>query len=206
MNGHRQRGMAIISALLIVTVVAVIAAGLIARQSAFIRALESEQLRIQAGWMLRGGLEWSRQLLLEDSRRDPLTRLDQRWAQPMRGLRLSSAELPFNGQLEDEQGKFNLRNLLVDQRPDLQERANFERLAGLLGVRHRGRWFLNRGDFVNRLNMPQLQAQSVKVGITSDWFLLTAYARRDRQEVRLQALVQRKAGESTAVNWMRVGS
>lgn len=135
MNGHRQRGMAIISALLIVTVVAVIAAGLIARQSAFIRALESEQLRIQAGWMLRGGLEWSRQLLLEDSRRDPLTRLDQRWAQPMRGLRLSSAELPFNGQLEDEQGKFNLRNLLVDQRPDLQERANFERLAGLLGVR-----------------------------------------------------------------------
>lgn len=48
MNGHRQRGMAIISALLIVTVVAVIAAGLIARQSAFIRALESEQLRIQA--------------------------------------------------------------------------------------------------------------------------------------------------------------
>lgn len=321
MNGHRQRGMAIISALLIVTVVAVIAAGLIARQSAFIRALESEQLRIQAGWMLRGGLEWSRQLLLEDSRRDPLTRLDQRWAQPMRGLRLSSAELPFNGQLEDEQGKFNLRNLLVDQRPDLQERANFERLAGLLGVRpketrlivervlasyarlpaeappaetqpagfdsgretspgavlralparmpafrrlddlarlgippatlerlrpyvtilpettwingntaraevlaacvpglgldqarrvlgerDRGRWFLNRGDFVNRLNMPQLQAQSVKVGITSDWFLLTAYARRDRQEVRLQALVQRKAGESTAVNWMRVGS
>ncbi len=252
MNGHRQRGMAIISALLIVTVVAVIAAGLIARQSAFIRALESEQLRIQAGWMLRGGLEWSRQLLLEDSRRDPLTRLDQRWAQPMRGLRLSSAELPFNGQLEDEQGKFNLRNLLVDQRPDLQERANFERLAGLppatlerlrpyvtilpettwingntaraevlaacvpglgldqarrvLGERDRGRWFLNRGDFVNRLNMPQLQAQSVKVGITSDWFLLTAYARRDRQEVRLQALVQRKAGESTAVNWVRVGS
>ncbi|MFO6086385.1 hypothetical protein ACLBTQ_16410, partial [Pseudomonas aeruginosa] len=51
MNGHRQRGMAIISALLIVTVVAVIAAGLIARQSAFIRALESEQLRIQAGWL-----------------------------------------------------------------------------------------------------------------------------------------------------------
>lgn len=76
----------------------------------------------------------------------------------------------------------------------------------VLGERDRGRWFLNRGDFVNRLNMPQLQAQSVKVGITSDWFLLTAYARRDRQEVRLQALVQRKAGESTAVNWMRVGS
>ncbi|WP_165949062.1 type II secretion system protein GspK, partial [Pseudomonas aeruginosa] len=76
----------------------------------------------------------------------------------------------------------------------------------VLGERDRGRWFLNRGDFVNRLNMPQLQAQSVKVGITSDWFLLTAYARRDRQEVRLQALVQRKAGESTAVNWVRVGS
>ncbi len=70
MNGRHQRGMAIISALLIVTVVAVIAAGLIARQGAYIRGLESEQLRIRASWMLRGGLEWSRQLLLEDSRRD----------------------------------------------------------------------------------------------------------------------------------------
>lgn len=135
MNGRHQRGMAIISALLIVTVVAVIAAGLIARQGAYIRGLESEQLRIRASWMLRGGLEWSRQLLLEDSRRDPLTRLDQRWARPMRDLRLSDAELLFNGRMEDEQGKFNLRNLLVDQRPDAQEQANFERLAGLLGVR-----------------------------------------------------------------------
>ncbi|MBG7003760.1 type II secretion system minor pseudopilin GspK [Pseudomonas aeruginosa] len=320
MNGRHQRGMAIISALLIVTVVAVIAAGLIARQGAYIRGLESEQLRIRASWMLRGGLEWSRQLLLEDSRRDPLTRLDQRWARPMRDLRLSDAKLLFNGRMEDEQGKFNLRNLLVDQRPDAQEQANFERLAGLLGVRpedarlivervlasyarlpaeapladtrppgfdsaretspgaarralaarrpplrrfddlarlgipaatlerlrpyvtilpestwvngntaraevlaacvpglgleqarrvvgerDQGRWFLNRGDFVNRLNMPQLQAQSVKVGITSDWFLLDAYAQREQQQVRLQALLQRQAGERTTVNWLRVG-
>lgn len=90
--------------------------------------------------MLRGGLEWSRQLLLEDSRRDPLTRLDQRWAQPMRGLRLSSAELPFNGQLEDEQGKFNLRNLLVDQRPDLRNErtSNASPVCSACARRRRG--------------------------------------------------------------------
>ena len=318
MNGHRQRGMAIISALLIVTVVAVIAAGLIARQSAFIRALESEQLRIQAGWMLRGGLEWSRQLLLEDSRRDPLTRLDQRWAQPMRGLRLSSAELPFNGQLEDEQGKFNLRNLVVEEQPDAQALATFERLCALIGLaapvaqaiaarvvdgyprrqapvaeavhgfdsgratspgaasrpvparrpmlrsldqlavpgldaeglarlrrvatvlpantwingntasaevlaaqvpglsvdkarqliaeRDGGRWFVNRGDFVNRLQMPHVVLESVPVGITSDWFRLHGVARSGSREVRLEALLLRGQAPLAQVVWARVGA
>ncbi|WP_162951885.1 type II secretion system protein GspK, partial [Pseudomonas aeruginosa] len=76
----------------------------------------------------------------------------------------------------------------------------------VVGERDRGRWFLNRGDFVNRLNLPQLQEQSVKVGITSDWFLLDAHARRGQQLVRLQALVQRQAGERTRVEWMRLGS
>ena len=43
----QQRGMAIISALLIAAVVAVIAAGMISRQSVFTRELESLQQRAQ---------------------------------------------------------------------------------------------------------------------------------------------------------------
>lgn len=50
-----QQGMAIISALLIAAVVAVIAAGMLTRQSVSTRALEAEQLRVQGRWVLHGG-------------------------------------------------------------------------------------------------------------------------------------------------------
>jgi general secretion pathway protein K len=101
-------GMAIISALLIAAVVAVIAAGMLTRQSVSTRALEADQQRVQGRWLLHGGLEISRQLW-DARQRDPLTRLDQPWAQ-----RLNAQG--FEGRLEDEQGKFNLRNLVANER------------------------------------------------------------------------------------------
>ena len=122
----KQRGMAIISALLIAAVVAVIAAGLLTRQRVFTRSLEAEQLRIQGQWLLLGALEDSRQRLWEARQKDVLTRLDQPWARAQKGL--------FEGRLEDEQGKFNLRNLVNRGRPDAEQVQNFERLCGLIGV------------------------------------------------------------------------
>jgi general secretion pathway protein K len=74
-----------------------------------------------AGWRL------SRQLLWDARQRDPLTRLDQPWAQ-----RLSAQG--FEGRLEDEQGKFNLRNLVANERVDEAQVAAFQRLCELIGV------------------------------------------------------------------------
>src|SRR3546814_11375417 len=78
----KQRGMAVISALLIAAVVAVIAGGMLTRQTLFTRSLEAEQLRIQGTARLQGGLQLSRQLLWDAGQRDPLTRLGQAWANP----------------------------------------------------------------------------------------------------------------------------
>ena len=47
----KQRGMAIISALLIAAVVAVIAGGMLTRQTVFTRSLEAEQMRTQGQWL-----------------------------------------------------------------------------------------------------------------------------------------------------------
>lgn len=310
-----QQGMAIISALLIAAVVAVIAAGMLTRQSVSTRALEAEQLRVQGRWVLHGGLEISRQLLWDARQRDPLTRLDQPWAQ-----RLNTQG--FEGRLEDEQGKFNLRNLVANERIDDAQMQAFERLCELIGVssglsrrisqrvigsyphllnaqvvdkplanntfdsgratspsasrkpqaptlpmlrtlddlrsvdgvndallakmapyltvipattwlngntatapvlaayvpglsleraqalineRDAGRWFINRGDFVNRLRLPQLEITSVKVGITSDWFRLRGQARRDQRRVSLDALLHRSEDRLPQVIWSRVG-
>lgn len=310
-----QQGMAIISALLIAAVVAVIAAGMLTRQSVSTRALEADQQRVQGRWVLHGGLEISRQLLWDARQRDPLTRLDQPWAQ-----RLNAQG--FEGRLEDEQGKFNLRNLVANERVDEAQVQAFQRLCALIGIsaglsqrisqrvigsypyllnpqiaenttsknafdsgratspnasrkpqhpklpmlrsvddlrsiegvneavidklapyltvipattwlngntatapvlaayvpglsleraqalineRDAGRWFINRGDFVNRLRMPNLELTSVKVGITSDWFRLRGEARREQRRVSLDALLHRSEDRLPQVIWSRVG-
>ncbi|PTT81444.1 HxcX atypical pseudopilin, partial [Pseudomonas sp. HMWF005] len=68
-NRAKQQGMAIISALLIAAVVAVIAAGMLTRQSVSTRALEADQQRVQGRWVVQGGLEISRQWLWEARQR-----------------------------------------------------------------------------------------------------------------------------------------
>ena len=309
----KQQGMAIISALLIAAVVAVIAAGMLTRQSVAPRALEADQHRVQGRWVVQGGLEISRQLLWDARQRDPLTRLDQPWAQRL-------VAQGFEGRLEDEQGKFNLRNLVANERVDEAQIQAFGRLCELIGIsaglsqrisqrviasyprllnpqianntnnfdsgratspnasrkpenpklpmlrnledlrsvegvndavisklapyltvipattwingntatapvlaayvpglsleraqalineRDAGRWFINRGDFVNRLRMPSLELTSVKVGITSDWFRLRGEARREQRRVSLDALLHRSQDRLPQVIWSRVGA
>lgn len=131
----RQEGMAVISALLIAAVVAVIAAGMIERQGLLTRQLENHQLALQGQWALEGGLQFSRQVLFEQRLRDPLVRGGQPWAQPMRDV--PSGSVRFDGQLEDEQGKFNLSNLMVDGQVDAEALATFKRLCALIGINER---------------------------------------------------------------------
>lgn len=82
---------------------------------------------------------------------------------------------------------------------------SLERAQALINERDAGRWFINRGDFVNRLRMPQLEISSVKVGITSDWFRLRGEARRDQRRVSLEALLHRSQDRLPQVIWSRVG-
>lgn len=310
----RQEGMAVISALLIAAVVAVIAAGMIERQGLLTRQVENRQLALQGQWALEGGLQFSRQVLFAQRLRDPLVRGGQPWAQPMRDV--PSGSVRFDGQLEDEQGKFNLRNLVVDGQVDAEALATFKRLCALIGINERlataiagqvidsypqrplatpgkldsgraaspggavealparrpmlrsveglaglkgmdgqalehlrrfvtvlpaltwvngntasaevlaaqvpglslqqaaalvaerdgGRWFINRGDFVNRLRMPSLAMANVRVGINSDWFRLRGLVRLGNRELALQALLRQREGQLPDVIWRRVGA
>ncbi|ROM56789.1 HxcX atypical pseudopilin [Pseudomonas canadensis] len=275
--------MAIISALLIAAVVAVLAGAMLTRQTVFTRSLEAEQLRIQGQWLLQGGLERSRQMLWDARQKDVLTRLDQPWARAQRG--------EFEGRIEDEQGKFNLRNLVNRQQVDAEQLQSFERLCRLIGVdpavsrrisqrviasyeppakypmlrslddlsgieglnpvmlqrmqayisvlpgqtwingntasaevlsavvpqlslsqahglvaeRDSGQWFINRGDFVNRLRLPQVAVDTVQVGITSEWFRVQGQARREQRRVTIDALLHRPEDRQPRVIWSRVG-
>lgn len=114
----RQAGMAVISALLVVAAVSLIAAGMIDRQATRVRTLESEQARVQARWLLSGGMDWARATLRGEARRSSVTHNGQLWATPITDLRISeegaARQAVFSGRAEDEQGKFNLQNLARD--------------------------------------------------------------------------------------------
>ena len=128
--------MAVISALLVVAAVTMIVASLLQRQDAFLRAVQAAQTRAQAQAVLEAGLALARGLLREDGRRQAATRADGDWAAPILDTRLQQPgrDTAFVGRLEDEQGKFNLRNLVFEGRLYQDSVDELLRLCALVGV------------------------------------------------------------------------
>ena len=126
----RQRGMAVIVAMLVVALVAVIATALLTRQSAQLRALRGEQLRAQVRMAVDATLERAAQQLREDVQEQLTTVRSGRWARPLR----SQVPLPVQLQLVDAQSMFNLRNLLAHGRPDPEARRAFIALCAGQGL------------------------------------------------------------------------
>lgn len=137
-NALRQRGMAIIAALVVVVAASALATSIIERQGLLANTLISEGDRTQAAWMLRGGLDWARVVLQMDAGNSPTTRGDAIWARPIIGLPVGAADDPehalFSGQIEDEQGKYNLRNLAENAEINPSEVLALERLLEWLGT------------------------------------------------------------------------
>lgn len=133
-----QQGMAVIAALLVVIAAAVVTTRIVEEQGLLARTLASERERAQAEWMLRGGMDWSRAILRFDARTNATTRLDGIWAQPIVNLPVGAAGNPeqalFTGQVEDEQGKFNLRNLAQEGLVQPQARDELRRLFEFMRI------------------------------------------------------------------------
>ncbi|WP_185546100.1 type II secretion system minor pseudopilin GspK [Variovorax sp. KBW07] len=329
---QRQCGMAVVSALLIVAVIAVLAASLLGRQSAFIRTTQGEQFRAQARWLLRGEVNEAQRTLRAEAVREPTTRLDGLWNRPV--LRQGAGQVAADGgrlvsEISDEQGKFNLRNLVDRGRIDPLEAGVFTRLCALVGVpapvaksvmrrvavslgdvsdlgdvgaqaegaapdaarepsaraaeslglpadlprtaqaprlraledllavpgvdagvlarlmpfvtvlpertwinantasaevvaagveglsldkarallvaRDKGQWFINRGDFANRLRMPEQDVSEVRMGVTSNWFRVASVLDTARTKYVQAALLHDDKTTLPRVVWLREG-
>jgi general secretion pathway protein K len=128
-NTHkRERGAALLLALLIMTLVATLAAGMVWLQWRGIEVEAAERARAQAEWLLNASLDWGN-LILKSSNRAPHTEddLSQPWATPLEETKLSSflsadgnhtddsgPEAYLSGQITDAESKYNLYNILVD--------------------------------------------------------------------------------------------
>ncbi len=138
-----QRGAALLVAMVLLTVVATLAAGMVWQQWRAVQIEAAERSRSQSGWILMGALDWARLILREH--RSAHYSLSDAWAQPLAEARLSTflaadrssdggPEAFLSGQILDAQGRYNLRNLLVDKLVDPAELKVLERLCQAAGL------------------------------------------------------------------------
>jgi general secretion pathway protein K len=119
----RQRGVAVITALLLTTLAITIVASLFWQQQVQVRSIENQRLQLQKQWVLRGALDWARLILREDKRiTTNVDSLDEPWAVPLAETRLdqyvenarADSDVPdavLSGGIVDAQSRLNLTNL-----------------------------------------------------------------------------------------------
>ncbi len=149
----RQRGAALLAAMLTVTLVATFAATAMWQQWRSIEVETAERARVQSAWILIGALDWSRLILIEDYNAGGADHLAEPWAVPLEEARLSTflaadrnvaqaddastdtSDAFLSGQILDLQSRLNLATLLprggVDSKQVL---APFQRLFAQLGL------------------------------------------------------------------------
>ena len=130
---RRERGLAAVTAILIVAVAASAATLMLAQQSAMLDQTMLVASRAQADLYARAGLDWARGVLVEDARSaGAVDSLDEPWAQPIAGLPVERALVA--GAIADEQAKFNLNNLLNGTQKSAADVEILKRLLASLGL------------------------------------------------------------------------
>ena len=152
-NTAKQRGAAIISALMVVALSAILVSGMLWRQQVQIRRIENQRLLAQAQWISRASLDWTRLILRSEADTSAgVTYLGGAWGMPVAKTRLSDflgqigevraeqgADTWLSGSIEDAQARFNLRTLVSASAPgalqlNLTQIQAFARLLQLLGI------------------------------------------------------------------------
>lgn len=148
---HPQSGAALLTAMIIVSLIATMAAAMAWRQYRALHIEAAERGRTQAIWILHGALDWARLILREDARAnqqgEAVDHLGEVWAVPLAEARLSTflaaeqggnaddgPEAFLSGALSDAQARYNLRNLVAATEQALPaEQRTLARLCEMSG-------------------------------------------------------------------------
>ena len=139
----RQRGVAVITALLLTTLAVAIVASLFWQQQVQVRSMENQRLHLQTKWILRGALDWSTLVLDTFKNTTGYTSLDQAWATPLAETRLDqyierervegeNFDATLSGSVTDASSRYNLRNLANANGPVQEQVALFSNLLRIL--------------------------------------------------------------------------
>ena len=141
-----QRGAALLTAMVIVTLVTTLAGSMLWQQWRAVQVEAAERARNQAAWVLNGALDWARLILKEDAKTGRPTSLNEPWATPFEEARLSTflavdsahaedaPEAFLSGSIVDAQSRYNLANLSSQGKVVEAELQTLERLCQTLGL------------------------------------------------------------------------
>ena len=132
MKRVRQRGVAVVLAMGVVALAAMAAAAMLASQSTWARRAELSAEHVQAQALVHAGVDWARALLGDDRRLSAVDHLGEPWAMRVPPVPVDNGELA--GRIEDQQGAFNLNNLVRNGTVSPRHVAQFGRLLDVLGL------------------------------------------------------------------------
>lgn len=146
---RRQRGAALLTAMLTVALVASLASAALWQQWRQVEIETAERGRSQTTWLMTGALDWTRLILREDARSaqsGAVDHLGEPWAMPVQESKLSTflsqdqqwregdAEVFLSGQITDAQSRLNVMNLVDNGRVSVPALRLFTRLFELLNL------------------------------------------------------------------------
>jgi general secretion pathway protein K len=127
----RQRGIAIVTVLLVVALAATLAASVVWRERVAIRDVENQRLAVETMWVERAAVQWARAALRQQSLTSNIAYVGQTWSGPIKDTQLADflprdsvavngdlANAYISGQVEDAQAKFNLMDLVSQPGPN----------------------------------------------------------------------------------------
>jgi len=137
-----QKGIALLTALLVVALATIIAVNITERQQYDIRRMENILFNQQAYYYALGGEAWAVSILTTDSKSSSHKKTDnlfEDWAQPLPPTPIEGGMIA--GKIDDLQGRFNLNNLYIKDRSDAaalkylkEQQKVFERLLVVLKI------------------------------------------------------------------------
>ena len=148
MKHRRQSGAALLTAMIIVTLVATLAAAMIWQQWRAVQVEAAERGRMQSAWLIAGALAWSKLILDEELKTKEPTALTEPWAVPLAEARISTflaadknntddgPEAFLSGSITDMHSRYNLRNVFdsANNKVDAEQHEALRRLCQAINV------------------------------------------------------------------------
>jgi general secretion pathway protein K len=128
----KQRGVALLAILLVVSIVTVLAVGIAHSNMVRLGLTERRQESAQAWLIWQAGVEWSRDILREDAVRSQFDSPAEFWGRGIRDYPAEGGKL--SGIMIDQQGLFNLNNLVPNGVASEPNVAVFKRLLTGIGL------------------------------------------------------------------------
>ena len=136
---HTQRGVAIVTAMLVTTLALMVVAGLFLAQQLQVQGIENQRLMMQRRWLLHGALDWSRLILREDAKSSYVDDLGEIWARPLPPTRMDQflpsgthdpalSDATLAGEISDAQSRLDINALASGGVTDPLQVQAFERL------------------------------------------------------------------------------